>query len=158
MHFWTNIKIRFRQSFVKFVFSDKILGFFFISNTCIYFFQFANRKFLFWTVDIKSISSSDYSFKINKVSRKTPDFFSFHAYCVTMKKLWNVNTYICKLPKLMLMFITIYHFFFIYLHLFTSQFTNPDNSRVYNINTIKIIKYTETIKMAYVLMKFMKSL
>lgn len=86
LHFWTNIKIRFRQSFVKFVFSDKTLGFFFISNTCIYFFQFANRKFLFWTVNIKSISSSDYSFKINKVSRKTPDFL-FHAYCVTMKKL-----------------------------------------------------------------------
>lgn len=77
LHFWTNIKIRFRQSFVKFVFSDKTLGFFFISNTCIYFFQFANRKFLFWTVNIKSISSSDYSFKINKVSRKTPDFFHF---------------------------------------------------------------------------------
>lgn len=118
MHFWTNIKIRFRQSFVKFVFSDKTLGFFLISNTCIYFFQFANRKFLFWTVNIKSISSSDYSFKINKVSRKTPDFFSFHAYCVTMKKLWNVNTYICKLPKLMLMF----KYFFLLLFLFSYIF------------------------------------
>lgn len=53
------------------------------------------------------------------------------------------------------------YFFYYYFYLvtsFTSQFTNPDNSRVYNINTIKIIKYTETIKMAYVLMKFMKSL
>lgn len=126
MHFWTNIKIRFRQSFVKFVFSDKTLGFFFISNTCIYFFQFANRKFLFWIVDIKSISSSDYSFKINKVSRKTPDFFSFHAYCVTMKKVWNVNTYICKLPKLMLMF---KYFFYYYFYLVTSFYITIYKSR-----------------------------
>lgn len=128
MHFWTNIKIRFRQSFLKKKISDKTLGFFFfISNTCIYFFQFANRKFLFWIVNIKSISSPDYSFKINKVSRKTPDFFSFHAYCVKlMKKLWNVNTYICKLPKLMLMF---KYFFYYYFYLVTSFYITIYKSR-----------------------------